>query len=186
MGGVVATKRYVALLRAVNLARHNKVSMADLRRVVATLGFVDPQTLVNSGNLVFGAAARPAPTIERELEAAVKTRLRLDTAFIVRTADEWAALVAHNPFPDEATRDPAHLLVLVLKNAIPAGRLEVLQSVIAGRERVGGGGRHVYAVYPDGIGRSKLTSALIEETLGVRATGRNWNTVLKLKELACV
>jgi uncharacterized protein (DUF1697 family) len=36
----------------------------------------------------------------------------------------------------------------------------------------------------DGIGRSRLTSALIEKKLGTRGTGRNWNTVLKLAALA--
>jgi len=39
-------------------------------------------------------------------------------------------------------------------------------------------------VYPDGIGRSRLTSAVIENKLGTRGTARNWNTVLKLAALA--
>ena len=39
---------------------------------------------------------------------------------------------------------------------------------------------HAYIVYPNGIGRSRLTNTLIERTLGTRGTGRNWNTVLKL------
>ena len=41
-------------------------------------------------------------------------------------------------------------------------------------------GRELYIVYPDGIGRSKLTNQLIERMLGTRGTARNWNTVLKL------
>jgi uncharacterized protein (DUF1697 family) len=41
-----------------------------------------------------------------------------------------------------------------------------------------------YIVYPDGIGRSRLTNQLIEKMLGTRGTGRNWNTVLKLDALA--
>lgn len=45
-------------------------------------------------------------------------------------------------------------------------------------------GRHAYIVYPDGIGRSKLTTALIEKHLGTRVTGRNWNTVRKLATLS--
>ena len=45
-------------------------------------------------------------------------------------------------------------------------------------------GNHLYAVYPDGIGRSKLTPKLIESKLGTSATGRNWNTVLKIAALA--
>ena len=46
------------------------------------------------------------------------------------------------------------------------------------------GGHKHYIVYPDGIGRSRLTNALIDKQLGTRGTGRNWNTVLKLTALA--
>jgi uncharacterized protein (DUF1697 family) len=35
-------------------------------------------------------------------------------------------------------------------------------------------------VYPEGVGSSRLTTALIEKKLGTRGTARNWNTVLKL------
>ena len=44
-------------------------------------------------------------------------------------------------------------------------------------------GRHAYLVYPDGVGRSRLTNVLIEKKLRARGTGRNWNTVLKLGAL---
>jgi uncharacterized protein (DUF1697 family) len=58
-----------------------------------------------------------------------------------------------------------------------------LQKAIAGRERVLASGRCLYIVYPDGIGRSKLTPALMEKHIRTRGTARNWNTVLKLKTL---
>jgi uncharacterized protein (DUF1697 family) len=59
-----------------------------------------------------------------------------------------------------------------------------LKAAIKGREIVRAKGRELYIVYPDGIGRSKLTIALIEKKLNTRGTGRNWNTVLKLLEMA--
>lgn len=39
---------FIALLRAVNLAGLNKVGMADLRDLVAGLGFDNPNTLLQS------------------------------------------------------------------------------------------------------------------------------------------
>ena len=51
-------------------------------------------------------------------------------------------------------------------------------------EAVQAEGPHLYVTYPDGIGRSKLTNQVIESKLGTRGTGRNWNTVLKLRALA--
>jgi uncharacterized protein (DUF1697 family) len=175
---------HIALLRAVNLGAHNKVAMADLRALAERLGFDQPRTLLQSGNLVFRAARPTGAALERALEVEAAKRLAVDTAFFVRTAAEWSALVAANPFPDEAVRDPGHLLLFCLKQQPGADAYAALRAAIKGRERVEGDGRQAYIVYPDGVGTSKLTIALIERKLGTAGTGRNWNTVRKLAELA--
>jgi uncharacterized protein (DUF1697 family) len=175
---------HIVLLRAVNLGPHNKVAMADLRDLAEGLGFTQPRTLLQSGNLVFRNARPTGAGLEILLEREAAQRLRVDTAFFVRTAAEWQAIVARNPFAAEARRDPAHLVLLCLKSPPPDGAVERLQAAITGRETVRGDGRHVYVVYPDGIGTSRLTTALIERKLGTAGTGRNWNTVLKLAALA--
>ncbi len=177
--------RYVALLRAVNLAGRNSVAMADLRAWIEKLGFSNPRTLLQSGNLIFDGRARSAARLEAMLEAEARKRFKFDIAIALRTADDFAVVVDRNPFPKEAVSDPGHLLVVFMKGAIAPGNLEALQAAIVGREVVRADGRHLYAVYRDGVGRSKLTAALIERKLGVVGTGRNWNTVLKLKEIAC-
>jgi uncharacterized protein (DUF1697 family) len=59
-----------------------------------------------------------------------------------------------------------------------------VSDAIVGREIVNVRGPCTYIVYPDGIARSRLTSALVEKKLGTRGTGRNWNTVLELDGLA--
>ena len=174
---------YIALLRAVNVAGHKPVAMAGLRALLAELGFADPRSLLQSGNLLFRTAAQPTVRLEQQLEVAAKKRLGLETDFFVRTAEDWRGLVARNPFRDEARRDPGHLVAVLLRDAPRPENVAALQAAIKGREIVRGGGRHLYAVYPDGMGRSRLTNALIEMALGTRATARNWNTVLKLADL---
>ena len=175
---------HVALLRAVNLPSHNKAGMAELRKLLAELGFEDVQSLLQSGNLVFRSESRTSGQLEDLLEAEAKKRLGLETDFFVRTASEWKTLVAGNPFPEEAERDPGHLIVMFLKAEPDAKDVAALQAAIKGREVVRAKGRHAYIVYPDGIGRSRLTNVLIEKKLGTRGTGRNWNTVLKLGAVA--
>jgi len=175
---------HVALLRAVNLPSHNKAGMAELRKLLAELGFEDVQSLLQSGNLVFRSESRTSGQLEGLLEAEAKKRLGLETDFFVRTASEWKTLVAGNPFPEEAERDPGHLIVMFLKAEPDAKDVAALQAAIKGREVVRAKGRHAYIVYPDGIGRSRLTNVLIEKKLGTRGTGRNWNTVLKLGAVA--
>ncbi|HTT67888.1 MAG TPA: DUF1697 domain-containing protein [Gemmatimonadales bacterium] len=170
----------IALLRAVNLGGHGRVAMADLRELLATLGFDDVRSLLQSGNLVFRAGAGSAAALERRLEAEVSKRLGIETDFFVRTADEWRSVVARNPFREAAERDPAHLVVMCLKDAPGPARARALQETITGRELVRTAGQQAYVVYPDGIGPSRLTVARIEKGLGTRGTGRNWNTVMKL------
>jgi uncharacterized protein (DUF1697 family) len=180
--GLSPAMNHVALLRAVNLAGRNMVGMADLRELAAGLGLADARTLLQSGNLVFEGDG-PTARIEGALEAAAKKRLALETDFFVRSAKEWKAIIAGNPFPAEAKSDPGHLVAVVLKKAPAAGAVAALQAAIKGKEVVKAKGRELYAVYPEGIGRSKLTMALIEKKLETRGTGRNWNTVLKLAAL---
>jgi uncharacterized protein (DUF1697 family) len=175
--------KHIALLRAVNLAGINKVGMADLRELVTGLGFRDAQTLLNSGNIVFEASGKTA-ALEQTLERAAAKQLGLETDFFVRTAKEWQAIVDANPFPREAKDDPSHLLAVITKDDVSPASVSVLQNAIVGREVVRAKGRCAYIVYPDGIGRSKVTGAFIDKKLGTRGTGRNWNTVLKLGALA--
>lgn len=174
---------YIALLRAVNLGAHNKVAMSDLRALLAELGMQDPQSLLQSGNLVFRSRARPPRQLERVFDDAAAGRLGLKTEFFVRTAREWAAIIADNPFPREARFDPGHLVLMCLKASPDPAAVTALQKAISGRELIRANGRHAYIVYPDGIGRSRLTIAMIEKYLATRGTGRNWNTVVKLGAL---
>jgi uncharacterized protein (DUF1697 family) len=175
---------YVALLRAVNVGGRHPIGMSELRECAAQLGLDDPRTLLQSGNLVFRTAARSTADLERLLEAEAASRLGLRTDFMVRSAADWQAIIEGNPFPREAKDDPGHLLVMVFKRAPKPADVEALRAAITGREVVEAVGAHGYLVYPDGIGRSRLTTALVERTLGTRGTGRNWNTVLTLAALA--
>lgn len=175
---------HLAFLRAVNVGGTGKIAIADLRTWLAELGFADAQTLLNSGNLVFRGGRRQGAELERFLEAEAQRRFGLTTDFLIRSPAEWGDVIAGNPFPDAAREDPSHLLVVVLKAAPPAASVRALQAAIQGREAVRARGRELYAVYPDGIGTSKVTLPLIEKHLGARGTGRNWNTVLKMAALA--
>jgi uncharacterized protein (DUF1697 family) len=177
-------RTYVALLRGINVGGHRQVAMSDLRAFLSKLGFQDPHSILQSGNLIFRSSGRTTAQLEQLLEVEAEKRLALHTDFFVRSAEEIKALVAHNPFREEARRDPSHLLALFLKHEPRAQDVKALQASIKGREAIEVVGRQAYIVYPDGIGTSRLASHLIDKTLGTRGTGRNWNTVLKLNALS--
>ena len=160
------------------------VSMSDLRSLFEAHGFDDVRSLLQTGNLVFRGGTKTGAALERLLESEAERRLHLSTTFIVRTSREWDATIESNPFPKEAVSDPGHLVVLFLKDAPNAAAVEALRSAIKGPEIIDVVGKQLYVVYSEGIGRSKLTNKLIEDKLATRGTGRNWNTVLKIAEMA--
>jgi uncharacterized protein (DUF1697 family) len=170
----------LALLRAVNVGGHGKVSMAELRRTLERRGFADVRTLLQTGNVILRASPGDGRTLQRRLETELEADLGLKTDVFVRSATELAEVIAQNPFPDQAADDPSHLLVVFSNNPPSAAALADLRSSITGRERVHAVGRHLYITYPDGIGRSRLRSEPRNADRGARGTARNWNTILML------
>ncbi len=174
------TTMHIALLRGINVGGKNLVPMSELRDLGATLGLTAVRTLLQSGNLVFQSPKRSAAALERLLEAETAKRFGFAVDYFVRTGAELQAVIAGNPFPEAAERDPSHLVVMFHKEAPREENVAALRAAIRGRETVRAHGKHLFVVYPDGIGTSKLTGALIEKQLGSRGTARNWNTILKL------
>ena len=175
---------HVALLRGINVGGRNLVGMRDLRDFCESLGVTAVRTLLQSGNVVFDSPRRTGAALERLLEKETKKRFGIAVDYVVRTGAELQTVIECNPFPDEAERDPSHLLVTFFKQDLSPEKVTALAAAIRGREMIRADGRHLYAVFPDGIGTSKVTTNLIERTLGCRGTGRNWNTVLKLATMA--
>jgi uncharacterized protein (DUF1697 family) len=171
---------YVALLRGINVGGRSMVAMSDLCKLLESLDFVEVQSLLQSGNLVFKSGPLTSIAIENILEKEAAQSLGRPIDFLVRNSKEWKAIITNNPFHEEAVRDPSHLLVMCLKDAPNGKALTSLKAAIAGQEYFQAQGRQLYIVYPDGIGRSKLTISLIEKKLDTRGTGRNWNTIQKI------
>lgn len=173
--------QYIALLRGVNVGGNRMIAMADLRQFATNLGLTAPRTLLQSGNLVFGARKRPSSALEELLEAEAQKRLKLQIDFMVRAEEEWADVIHRNPFPEAARHDPSHLIVFFFKAPVRKGVADELMRLNPGPEFIRGAGRELYIVFPEGMGTSKLPAFMTEKRLGTRGTARNWNTVLKLQ-----
>jgi uncharacterized protein (DUF1697 family) len=169
--------RYVALVRGINVGGNNRLPMADLSALCQSLGFCEPKTLLQSGNVVFHSDL-DASIIEHRLEEATERDLGLKVAYMVRGLGEVQEIVTKNPFHAEALSDPSHLVVVFFKRECPDG----VAIDWPGPERFSLADRHLYVYYPEGIGTSKMPANLIEKTFGP-CTARNWNTVQKILAL---
>lgn len=124
------TAKRVALLRAVNVGGTGKATMADLRSLMEQLGLHDVRSLLHAGNFVFTGGGKDDAALEARLERELLAGLGLRTVVIVRTAGELEAVIAANPFPAEAERDPARLVVVFLKTAPPAEAFDELRRAV--------------------------------------------------------
>jgi uncharacterized protein (DUF1697 family) len=174
--------RFVVLLRGVNLAGRNRVSMPALREALEDAGFTDLATYVQSGNVVL-TSRKAAKRVGSDVERLLAERFDLDVRVVVRTRAALAAVIDRDPFANIAT-DPKRYQVTFLESPLDADIVKNLEEVATDGERVKHVGREVYAWHPDGVGRSKLAVLLAGKGLGVTATARNWKTVTRLLELA--
>jgi uncharacterized protein (DUF1697 family) len=175
-------KKVGVFLRAINLSGR-RLLMADFKRTLEAAGYPNAQTVVATGNAVIRAPAA-GPALEARIEKALAATLGQSTDVFTRDGAQLAAIVHANPFPKMAAEDPSHLVVVFLNGEPAAEAIEALRGKIKGPEEVAAGPACLYASYPDDIGHSKLTAAMIERALKLRGTARNWNTVLKMAELA--
>jgi uncharacterized protein (DUF1697 family) len=174
--------RQIALLRGINLGARNRVSMPELRELLAGLGHEDVQTLLQSGNVVL-TSDETGEQLEQSLERAIAGELGVESRVIVRTARELAGVVKRNPLADVAD-DPKRYQVSFLDGELGADALARLEAAAAPAERFVVAEREVYAWHPAGVARSQLWTLLAGRSLGVTATARNWRTVTALLELA--
>ena len=180
---------HVALLRGINVGGRNKVAMADLREVVAELGHADVSTYIQSGNVLFSPPAADADA--SALAAAITATLGVNAPVVVVSRDELAAVIAANPFPDEADPKRVHAVLLsAAPGADAAGKIhEALARAAAkgARDELATVRRTIYLHTPDGFGNSELAAAVLRivtsPRAGVTGTARNWATITKLLDL---
>jgi uncharacterized protein (DUF1697 family) len=173
---------WIALLRGINVGGHNKIPMAELRSLAIQIGLNQVRTYIQSGNLVF-AAVDPASVIELQLEQAIERHFGIQIPVIVRAAADWSAYAKGNPFPDAALSEPNLLMLALSKTSLGSGAASALQERAANGERIVQVGDALWIHFPNGVGKSRLTPALLDRLTGSSVTLRNWLTVVKLREL---
>lgn len=177
--------KIIALLRAINVGGV-KVNIAELRAMVSDLGFEGVQSYIASGNLVFDADGRGCAELETLFETEATKQLGLTTEWMCRTAAEWKAILAANPYEEFAEDSPSKLLVTVFKTAPEPRGLEAVRAKAVFGETMELIGRELFVTFPEGAGKSKLGSAAAWKPLKSPGTSRNWNTMVKLGEMAGV
>jgi len=174
---------FVALLRAVNVSGRNSIPMTELRGALEDYGLRAVETYVQSGNVVFEADGDDTAAQGAGVRDAIRVAFGHDVAVIALTAAELAVVAVGNPFSPVAEKT---LHVTFLDRPVEEAAFGGVQLPAAPGEAavLAPGGSCIYLHLPHGYGRTKLNNAWFERALRVRATTRNWRTVLALAEMS--
>lgn len=165
--------------------------MAELRRLVSSMGHADVQTYIQSGNLLFTPrrADTGAATLAAELQAAITEEFGLSSRVIVLSRAELADVISGNPYSDEPNPKFVHGVFMPAELDVAAAQ-RVHEAVAAAsaegsRDEATLIGLTLYLHTPEGFGTSELAKTLLTKRSSPGATGtaRNWNTITKLLAL---
>lgn len=179
------TEQRIILFRGMNTGGV-RAPVGEQRAMAESMGLKNPRTLQASGNLLV-ETDMPTAELEAAVEAEMVRRFDLKIVAMARTPDHWSRLIAANPFAEEAAAHPAKVLAMVMKDKVREGAVAACRAMSEGGEAVemrsGIGGDVLYFWFPNGQGESGIFKKATPKMLGM-GTGRNWNTVLKLAEMA--
>ncbi len=181
--GSTAVPVFVALLRGINVGGKNKLPMTDLARIFVAAGCANVRTYIQSGNVVFAAAAGCAERLPDLVAKKIAERFEFRAPVVLRTANELHRVAAGNPFLKSAV-DQGALHVAFLADLPQKRRVAALDPERSPGDSFEVRGREIYLHLPNGVARTKLTNDYFDSTLATTSTVRNWRTVLKLLEIS--
>ena len=174
--------RHVALLRAINVGGKNLLPMKALCALFEAAGCTDVQSYLQSGNVVFCAPPALCARLQATLGEAIEAQFGFLPPIVLRTREELRDAVARNPFlAENAATETLHLAFL---ESVPTPqRAATLDPKRSPPDAFALLGRDLYLSLPSGVGKTKLTNAYLDRTLGTTSTLRGWRTVLALRDL---
>ncbi|SRR5258706_10167115 len=174
--------KYVALLRGINVGGNNMIKMETLRATLATLGFENIKSYINSGNLVFETAKTDDGKLAEKIHNAIQTEFGFDISVMVRPMAEIEEIVANNPFEGQFDNDK-YVHLFFLNEELTEDQKSRLLEQANDNEQYALLGRHVLCMLKISILDSAVGKGFIDKKLKVAATGRNWRTVKTIAEM---
>ena len=176
---------YISFLRGVNMTGHNSIKMADLTLLYGNLGLIQPETFIQSGNVIFSSNKEmPSDDLAVEIEKAINTRYGYNVPVMIRTIPEMKSIISSNPYLSEPDFDPAKMAVIFLRFSPADSQIEKVADVSYPPDKFKISGKEIYTFCPNGFGRTKIYTNFFENKMKVTGTARNWKTITTLNNMA--
>ena len=175
-------KKFIALLRGINVSGQKTIKMSNLKLLFEKLGFQNVETYIQSGNVIFSSKEKSVKILESKISSGIKSKYGFDVQVLIIKPDEIEYVLKNNPFIKKK-KATEKLYVTFLEDKPNSENIKKLETRGFSPEEYIIDGKFIYLFYPNGAGKAKLNNNLLESKLKLPATTRNWNTIKTLSEL---
>ncbi len=176
--------KYISLLRGINVSGQKKILMKDLKALYENQGFKNVVTYIQSGNVIFDSDGSVEDMIAK-IQSAITKQYGFDVPVQVRESKHFEKIIKACPFSElDLVEEGTRVMVTFLADVPSKDNVAKLMAYVKEPERLVLVGREVYLHCPNGYGTAKLNNNFLEKKLQVRATTRNWKSVIKLHTLS--
>ena len=178
-------QKCIAFLRGINVGGHRKIAMSDLKNLFLENSYTDIETYIQSGNVIFSKPEISSfRDCEQKLEFEILKKFGFDVPVIVRSKEEIKWILNSNPFLNEPSIDTNRLFVTFLSDIPTSENVQLLEKTVLATDKFIIREKDIFMYCSGNYSDTKLTIGFFETKLKVRATSRNWNTLLKVFEKA--
>lgn len=176
-------KKYIVLLRGINVGGKNKVPMKELKELLERSGFQDVVTYINSGNIIFSSETSDTEFLKRNCEALILEKFKLDLSVMIISADELIEALSNAPDWWDADKESKHNAMFVIPPTTVDEVFKEVGEIKPEYEKVSSFGRVIFWSAPLTTFSRTRWSNVVGKSVYNSITIRNSNTVKKLMEL---
>ena len=170
-----------AFLRAINVGGHT-VTMARLKALFEDLGFDPVETFIASGNVVFGGGQQGEASLRSRIETHLRRDLGYEVCTFLRSEGELATLVQNCPFNTTELATSQALNLALLHEPLSEADRTRLRALETGVDDLRAVGREIWWSCRMKQSKSTFSNAILEKSLGLKATFRGYNTLKRMAE----
>ncbi len=179
---------YVAFLRGINVGGNKIIKMAELKKAFESIGFLQVQTVLASGNVLFASELTNLDTILKQIEINLEKAVGTKSPVILRTGGDIQHLIRTKPFKNIDVTVQTRLYVTFLSQDPTLNVKSTLKIPYTSPEKdiriLSVTKQEVLSVMTASSRHNSLDLMKILETeFGKSITTRNWNTVIKIGKI---
>ncbi|HBF87351.1 MAG TPA: DUF1697 domain-containing protein [Bacteroidales bacterium] len=177
-------KIYLSILRGINVSGHKMIKMDALKQIYSDLGFLNVQTYIQSGNVVFQSKSQNTNEIATQIEEKITAVFNFEVPVLVIEFEELKSIITQNPFTKDQSKDTSFFHVTFLKEKSSIENFNKIKDLHSNNDEFQLIDKSIFLYCPNGYRNTKLNNNFFENKLKTTATTRNWKTVNELAKIA--